>query len=446
VVEEAEMDVRELRQVRRALNRFVSKFDHCIKTRASRAHLRTYVTGQLGSLERKSVEPIALDAGVPPRTLQQFLSAHCWDEGSVGRRLRSWVTRKHGYRNAIGVIDETSFAKKGTKTAGVQRQYCGTTGKTDNCVVTVHLGYVTPDFHALLDGDLYLPASWIEDPVRRREAGIPAAVSFKPKWQIALELIQRSCAEGLPLQWITADEIYGRAGEFRDGVAAAGLWSVVEIPSNLTGWTRVPQVEPAGTVVASGRTLKHRRVVEGERAARPVSDLWHRGGPSWQLYRVKETEKGPVVWEVRATRFFPHRHGVPGEEEVLLVAREVLTGEMKYFLAHAPQETAVAEILCVAFSRWHIERLFEDSKGEVGLDHFEVRKYRSLRRHLVLTQLSLGFLADQTSELREKKLLVEPVSGTRGGRGATRHHVAEIGHGAPLGKDCREDRVLAASS
>ena len=153
-----------------------------------------------------------------------------------------------------------------------------------------------------------------------------------------------------------------------------------------------------------------------------------------------------MVWEVRATRFFPYRDDVPGAEGVLLVAREVLTGERKYFLAHAPTETAVAEMLCVAFSRWHIERLFEDSKGEVGLDHFEVRTYRSLRRHLVLTQLSLGFLADQTSALRGKKLVVEPVSGTQGGRGAARHHVAESGHSAPLGTDCREDRVLAASS
>ncbi len=438
------MDIQELRQVRRALNRFVSKFEACIKTKRSRAHLRTYVTGQLGSLERKSIEPIALEAGVPPRTLQQFLSLHRWNEGAVGRRLRAWIKRKHGYPNAIGVIDETSFAKKGTKTTGVQRQYCGTTGKTDNCVVSVHLGYVTPDFHAMLDGDLYLPKSWTEDPGRRREAGIPEDVVFKPKWRLALELIQRSRAEGVPLRWITADEFYGRAGPFRDAVAAMGLWYVLEIPSNLTGWTRAPGVEPAGTVLASGHTLKHGRVVEGERSARRVSELWHRGGPSWQLYRVKETEKGPVVWEVRETRFLPNRGRVPGAEVRLLVAREVLTGEMKYFLAQAPEAT-VQEILCVAFSRWHIERLFEDGKGEVGFDHFEVRKYRSLCRHLVLTQLSLSFLADQTSELREKKLLVERVSGAQGGRGAARLHVVEEGHGAPLGTDGREDRVLATS-
>lgn len=440
------MDLQELRQIRRALNRFVDKFDGCIKTKPTRAHLRTYMNGQLGSLERKSVEPIALDAGVAPRTLQQFLSAYAWDEDALGRRFRVWLKRKHGYSNAIGVIDETSFAKKGAKTTGVQRQYCGTTGKTDNCVVSVHLGYVTPDFHALLDGDLYLPKSWIEDPERRQEAGIPEEVVFKPKWQIALELVQRSCAEGVPLRWITADEFYGRAGEFRDGVAAVGLSYVVEIPSNLSGWTRAPRVEPVGTILPSGHTLIRGRVTEGERSARQVSKLWHRGGPSWQMYRVKDTGKGLVVWEVRATPFFPNRDGVPGEAHQLLVAREVLTGEVKYFLAHTSEPTTVAEILCVAFSRWHIERLFEDSKGEVGLDHFEVRKYRSLRRHLAITQLSLAFLADQTTELREKKLVVESVPGSPSARDATRPHAVEAGHGAPLGTDGREDRVLATSS
>lgn len=439
------MDVRELRQVRRDLNRFVRKFDGCIKTKPSRAHLRTYLNGQLGSLERKSIEPIALEAGVPPRTLQQFMSEYEWDEDAVGRRQRSWVKRKHGCESAVGVIDDTGYAKKGTKTTGVQRQYCGATGKTDNCVVSVHLGYVTSDFYALVDGGVYLPKSWTEDPVRRREAGIPDDVVFKPKWRIALELIQRSRAENVPLEWITADEFYGRAGPFREGVAAAGLWYVLEIPSNLTGWTRVPQVEPAGTVLASGHTLKRPRVAEGERKARPVSELWQRGGPSWQVYRVKETQKGPVVWEVRETRFFPNRGHVPGAEVRLLVAREVLTGEIKYFLAHAPKEATVQEILCVAFMRWHIERLFEDGKGEVGLDHFEVRKYRSLRRHLVLTQLSLCFLADQTSRLRKKNHLVESVSGAQGGRGAARLHVLEVDHGAPIGTDGCEDRVLATS-
>ena len=168
------MEIQELRRLRPALDKFVAKFDDCISTAPSRRHLRTYINGQLGPLERKSIEPIALDAGVHPRNLQEFLSIHRWDDHAAGRRLREMVRRDHPDPNGIGVIDETSFAKKGTKTPGVPRQHSGSTGKTDNCVVTVHLGYVTRDFHALIDGDLYLPEeTWSNDRERCRAAKIP---------------------------------------------------------------------------------------------------------------------------------------------------------------------------------------------------------------------------------------------------------------------------------
>lgn len=394
------MDLAELRSLRPALDRFARKFDDCIKTRPSRAHLRTYLNGQLGPLERKSIEPIALNANVSPRTLQEFFSIHRWDERSVGKRHRSLVARDHGDDNAIGVIDETSFAKKGKKTAGVQRQHCGSTGKTDNCVVTVHLGYVANDFHALLDGDLYLPEeTWSKDRKRCREAGIPDDVVYRPKWKIALELLQRSRHEGVPMRWVTADEVYGRVREFRRTVAGLGLTYVAEIPASITGWTKPHR---------AGDATK----------ARPVSKLWLRGGPTWTKYQIKQTDKGPVVWEVRETRFFPRNDGDQGEEERLLIVREVLTGEVKYFLANVSAEVPLKTLLFVAFSRWHIERLFEDGKGEVGFDHFEVRCYRSLMRHLVLTTLSLYFLCEQTQRLRGGKSELDPSPGEDGTGGA----------------------------
>src|SRR5258706_12645356 len=176
------METQELRRLRPALKRFVSQFDDCIKTAPSREHLRTYLNGQLGPLERKSIEPIVLEAGVHPRNLQEFLSIHRWHDRGAGRTLRELVRRDHFDPDAIGVIDETSFAKKGDKTAGVQRQHCGSTGKTDNCVVTVHLGYVARGFHALIDGDLFLPEdTWSKDRERCRAAGIPDEVVYRPK-------------------------------------------------------------------------------------------------------------------------------------------------------------------------------------------------------------------------------------------------------------------------
>jgi SRSO17 transposase len=289
----------------------------------------------------------------------------------------------------------------------VQRQHCGTTGKLDNCVVTVHLGFVSDGFHALVDSDLFLPEeSWAGDRDRCREARIPEEVTYRPKWRIALDLLERTLADGVRLKWVTADEAYGRGLEFREGVEGLGLLYVVEIPSNLTGWTRRPRLLAAweGSQV---------RVPEQE--ARAVSKLWERGGPSWERWKVKETDKGPSVWEVRETPFHPSVRGYPGEDLRLVIAREVLSGELKYFLSNAPEEIPLGEVLHVAFSRWHIERVFEDGKGEVGLDHFEVRNYKPLMRHLILSMISFYFLADQTERLKEKKLELDRVPGESGG-------------------------------
>jgi len=438
------MELEQLRSLRPALDKFVAQFDDCIKTRPSREHLRTCVNGQLGPLERKSIEPIALEAKVPPRSLQEFLSIHRWDEAAVGRRLRGLVRRDHAEANAIGVIDETSFAKKGAKTAGVQPQHCGATGKTENCVATVHLGYVAGDFQTLLDGDLYLPEkSWAEDRVRCRAAGIPEAVCYRPKWQIALDLLERALGEGVALKWVTADEDYGRVSAFRDKVAQKELHYVVEVPPSITGWTRRPKVEPAGTVTPAGRRLTQPRLARKQRQPRPLLGLLPPGGPAWQAYHIKDTDKGAVVWKVRETRFYSHREGLPGPRERLLVAREALTGEVKCFLSNAPPEVPLKNLLCVAFSRCSIERLFEDGKGEVGLDHFEVRCYRSLMRHLVLTTLSLYFLSEQVQRLGGKKGWVDALPSKGRGGGAVGSGHAARGTNPRAARCGAEDRLLA---
>jgi SRSO17 transposase len=393
------MNVRELEALRPRLDSFLAEFDDCVKTRPSRAHMRTYVNGQLGPLERKSVEPIALEAGTPPRTLQEFLANHRWDEGKVASRVRRKVSAEHGSEEAVAVVDETSFPKKGEMTAGVQRQYCGATGKLDNCVVTVHLGYATRDFHALVDGDLYLPEhTWAGDIERRRRAGIPDDLEYRPKWKIALDLLDRTARDGLPFRYLTADEEYGKAPAFRHGLAERGLVYVLEVGSRT--WGRTPAMAAKGE------------------PARSVADVWQRGGPSWKAYHVKDTEKGPVVWEARAARFRPVEERRPGAEVWLLVARNVLTGEVKRFLSNAKPGAGVEELLRIAFARADIEELFHEAKGEVGLRHFEARRYRAIMRHLVLSMVSLLFLNGETRRLRGKKPVVEHMPGEGGGRSA----------------------------
>lgn len=404
------MQTKELKELRQNLDEFLREFDDCIKTAPSREHFRTYTWGQLSNLERKSVEPIALEANVPPRTLQAFLNMLVWDEAAVRLRVQDLVMRDHADESAIALIDETSFAKKGDKTAGVQRQYCGATGKTDNCVVTVNLGYTDRDIHTLVDTDLYLPKeTWDGDRKRCRDAGIPDDVVYREKWVIAIELLERSLDNGMRFKWLTADELYGGCGAFRSGVSALGLRYVVEIPRTTYGWlSRPPTLGPADS---PGKGRQRTRVTLSPKAppARRVDELWLRGGPSWEAFHIKETEKGPVVWEARIGNIYVPENGLPAQKRRLIVARNVLDGEIKYFLSDAPGDVPVETLLHVAFTRWRIERIFEDAKGEIGLDHFEVRNYLPLMRHMILSMVSLLFLMRETKRLRGKKYLVEPV-------------------------------------
>jgi SRSO17 transposase len=438
------MDIRRLKALRKELDTFVSSFAACIKTVPSRRHFRTYVEGQVSDLERKNVAAIALNAGVAPRTLQEFVGLHLWDHLRARDELQKQVMERHADPNAIAELDETSFAKKGHKTAGVKRQYCGATGKIDNCVVTVHLGYVTKDFHALVDGDLYLPEDWLADRERCREAGVPDTVVYRPKWRIALDLLDHALGNGVHFRWLTADEHYGECAAFRNGVAGRGLTYVVEVPCSLVGWTKRPRVAvPAKAAGTAGRPPRTPRLACDAPAPRPLKALWKRGGPSWKGFHIKDTQVGPVVWEARVVRFFPGAEGLPGEPLWLLVARNVLEPEAKYFYSNAPEDTPPEVLLHVAFSRSHIERLFQESKGEVGLDHFELRKYLAIRRHLVLSLVSLLFLQEQTGRLRGEKSVVEPARSARRCRGATRPPDERAGADAPPGESPRQDPVLA---
>src|SRR3954471_23721648 len=188
------MDISQLRRLKSRLNKLFKTFAHSFLRKVTRAHLPVYISGQLSDLPDKSVEPIAVAAGVAPRTLQEFLSQLKWDEDRARDRLHDLVRTDHSGPHAIGLFDETSFVKKGDKTPGVKRQWCGAVGKKENCMVTVHLGYAYDDFHCLLDSELYLPEDWARDRDRCDEAGIPKDMTYRPKWEIALELYDRSVA------------------------------------------------------------------------------------------------------------------------------------------------------------------------------------------------------------------------------------------------------------
>ncbi len=414
------MDAKRIKQLKPMLNKYLREYDGCFGRIEPVELLAAYVTGQLSDLQRKSIEPMADAAGFPPRNLQQFLSLHKWDELQMRDTLQQNAAREHRHPCSIGIFDETGHPKKGDKTPGVQRQWCGNLGKTENCVVTVHLNYTAGDFHCMLDGELFLPEEWADDRKRCRKAGIPDDMVHRPKWQIALELRSRAVANGVRFEWIGFDEGYGKVPEFLFALDDCGQRYVGEIPSIFTGWLVEPELlHKEHHCNRIGRKRHFPRLKAKSLSASRVADLL-RYSPvlrkiPWEKFHIKDTTKGPMVWEAKAARFYLKRDGLPTWPHWLIIARNVENPkEVKFFVSNAPEGTPLEALLHVAFSRWHVERCFEDEKSELGLSHFEVRNYPSLLRHLILTAVSHLFLAKVHQQWGEKKYRINGMPGAYG--------------------------------
>ena len=380
-----------------------------LQSKGHASHLGVYVRGQLSDLPEKSVEPIALEAGVAPRTLQEFLSQHRWGEDRLRDRVQYIVATDHAGPHSIGIVDETSDVKKGDKTPGVQKQWSGRLGKTENCIVTVHLGFARGDFHCLLDGELYLPESWDADRDRCREAGIPDSLVYRPKWQIALELYDRAVANGLRFEWLTFDEGYGSKPEFLRELSSRSQMYVGEVPRSFAAWLDPPRVVTRRyRRNGKGRGRKIPRLASGSPPTRRVDELLNDKqlvDQPWKRFHVKDGEKGPVVWECKHCMItIKDAQGLPGQRLHLVVARNVLEPEeLKFFVSNGPVETRLETLLLVAFSRWRVERCFEDHKSEIGLDQYEGRRYLGLKRHLIISAVSYLFLARVRQDWAKKK-------------------------------------------
>ncbi len=407
------MEAQEIAGLGKELGRYLSEFDDCFGRSEPREHLHEYVCGQASELHRKSLEPIALLNGTPPRTFQRFLESVQWDEQRLRDRVQWMVARDHSDPQAIGMVDESGHPKKGSHTAAVHHQYCGNTGKQDNCVMSVHMSYVAGSFQCILDSDLYLPRKWADDPERREEVYIPEDVVYRKKTAIALDQVHRALGNGIRVVAWTFDEWYGRDGEFLDGLEQLGQDYVGEVPSIFTGWVQEPEVlqrprpqdlrKPGKTrryprvAVRSSRTYEVRNLVT-------YSRIFQR--QKWRRFRVKDGEKGPIVWEVKHAPFWRKRQdGLPAPAGMLIVARNVLTGEIKYFVSNIAVGRAgisIEWLLWVAFSRWPIEHCFKQAKDELGMSDFEVRGWRSIHRHLYITQVSHLFCSRMRQRLVKK--------------------------------------------
>ena len=361
-------------------------------------HLHSYCRGLLSDIARKSIEPIALACGTAVRTLQEFLRDHVWDQFRMRDLLQQRLARQPALSAAdelgtIGVIDETSVAKKGKKTPGVHRQYCGSRGKLENCIVTVHLGIVRGLFKTLIDAALFLPKAWSEDRERCREAKIPDDVVYRPKWRIALEQLGCAISNGLKLDWLTFDEYYGGKPAFLEELDTRdGMFYIGEIPRNFRCLTKRP------------RGKKPTKGWKGKRADNLArfSSIWYQ--QNWHGVSLSRLTLDQQEWEVRAGQVYLLRRGELSDRTYwLIVARNLATGEVKYFISNAPADTPVEKLLRVAFTRWNVEHAFRVVKSEIGFGHFEGRSYVALMRHMILCLIVMGFVAEHTDRLRGEK-------------------------------------------
>lgn len=364
---------------------FLRPFERFFEEPETVRHFRNYSRGLLTDLPRKTAEPLAKFAGTPPRCLQQFLKTCLWDQDGltdgIQQELRATVAElPPDPVGTVGVIDETSALKKGTKTPGVQRQYLGCAGKVANGIVTVHLVVAHGTFKALLDSELFLPESWEADRERCREADIPDDVHYRPKSDIALELLGRGERNGWRFDWLTFDEWYGGKPGFLRVLDVANAQYVGEVPKTFS-------CRPGRSRSALSAAAVFAQPGVKKRAARS--------------YHIGQQTGPAAVWQVKVVDVALVASGRPRHR--LLLARNRETGEIKYFLTNAPRRIGVRRVLSAAFVRWNVEHVFRVAKSEIGLTHFEGRSYVSLKRHLALCLVTLAFVSLHTLQLRGEK-------------------------------------------
>jgi SRSO17 transposase len=348
----------------------------------SRTHARQYLSGLLAPIERKNGWTIAQHVGEKePKALQRFLNLANWDADELRDLTRAYAIENLGDPDGILIADPTGFAKKGRKSAGVQRQYSGTLGRVDNCQIGTFLAYVnTAGDRVLIDRELYIPEKWFDDAPRCAEAGIPAELTFATRPKQVEAMLERTLRAGVGARWFTADEEFGQNPGLRDYLENhAHLAYVMAVPKN-TEFTDT-----------AGRTVS-------------VNDLPARLAPkAWQRRACGIGTKGYRVydWAVIDSADPDHQY---------MIRRSIDDGELAFYHCYNPRREPAGELVRVAGRRWPVEECFATGKGHVGLDNYQVRLYHAWYRHITLGMLAHTFLAILARRHRAKKGDPQPVS------------------------------------
>jgi SRSO17 transposase len=344
------------------MGRIAGRFGRVEPRRAARA----YVTGLLSGIERKNCWWLAEQAGLAgPQALQRLMRSARWDADEVRDEVRRYVIDRLGGPDGVLIVDETGFLKKGSGSAGVQRQYTGTAGRVENAQVGVFMAYACARGRALIDRRLYVPKkSWLADPERCRAAGVPQDLTFATKPALAAQMIISALAAGVPAAWVSGDEVYGQDPDLRALLEEAQVGYVLAVAGN-------------------------RRVGFGG-ADVPVADITAAAAPRhWHRYSAGAGAKGPRYYDWAWTPIDPLTSG----HRWLLIRRNTKTGELAYYRCYAQHPVPLLTLVRIAGIRWSIEETFQTAKGQVGLDHYQVRTWTGWHRHITLAMLALALLA-----------------------------------------------------
>jgi SRSO17 transposase len=406
----------EVKNFMNELKGFHEVFSDCFHRSESRDHFLRYMVGQFSELERKSIEPIALNVeSGRVRPMQRFISDAEWDDDNILNKYHNLVNEDMGTSDGVIIFDESGFVKKGNDSIGVSKQYCGTIGKVDNCQVGVFAAYASPSGYALLDKRLFIPEKWFADDYRHRrmKCKLPNATEFRTKPQLAAQMLNSIAADGIiPFKYVLGDSVYGTNPEFIATVEAhAGTIYFVEVRNDTECWlkrpvTREKQYKYRGEI--------HTRTVLDNTAKKPIdvktlseniNDYF------WYRRVVSEGTKGPIEYEFTRRRIVLSNGGLP-QKPVWLVIRRTIEDKptYKYYLSNAPASTRLSLFVWLSGIRWAVEQCFEETKSELGMDQYEVRKYRGWNHHILTCMLAHFFLWHLKIRLGKKSTIYYSVA------------------------------------
>lgn len=374
------------------LTSFACRYQPLFAREEQRGHCLVVLEGLLGNAPRKTLEPIATEHELERRPIQRFVGAGAWDDEALMTELRQDVKEEISEPDGILTLDSSGFAKKGSESCGVKRQWCGRLGKKENCQVGMYLGYVTRRGHTLVDRELVVPKEWCDDPARRAKCYVPRDLVFRPSWEVATDMLARHGAE-LPHKWVVADADFGKSGDFRARMSAQGEQYLAAVATN-----RLirPVSSPFRRSRKRGRARKpHFQQVVKWAAALPAN--------RFRAVWIRDGEKAPIEVLALVERVqVKHKGRVSGVETLLVTKHRGASPEWTFWLTNG--DAPLEELVRVAAARHFIEEDFERAKGEAGMTHYEVRSYVGWHHHMTLVLMALHFLLREQRRIAQKNL------------------------------------------